>query len=64
MYSVKISVKPDFKSKLTEKLKVSFLADTICRFSHIQANHLNFFWHIQANQASQKISVLALQSRQ
>lgn len=25
MYSVKISVKPDFKSKLTEKLKVFFL---------------------------------------
>ena len=43
MYSVKISVKSDFKSKLTEKLKVSLLADTICRFSHIQANYLNFF---------------------
>lgn len=63
MYSVKISVKSDFKSKLTEKLKVSFFADTTCRFSHIRANYLNFFRHIQANQASQKMPVLALQSK-
>ena len=43
---------------------LSFLANTICRFSHIQANYLNFFCHIQINQASQKMPVLALQSRQ